>query len=183
LVRKTTSEPLPAVDLREAIAGFLRNAREPAVLEPGEELLPLDLLDRVLLGDVAGFVAHDAGELRFVLEVEEQSLGDVEEAAGQREGVDLIGVHHAVPPRQVFAIGLRGELVTDAIDVSLHPRRRIQPAELLLELRSRLLTHLDLVFAADGAARCREADNDQEDTNQVCSNFHGDFERIARPRA
>src|SRR5258708_34849678 len=34
-------EPRPAAELRDSIEAFLRNAREPALMEPGEELLPL----------------------------------------------------------------------------------------------------------------------------------------------
>jgi len=30
-----------AEELRETIEGFLKNCREPALLEPGEEMLPL----------------------------------------------------------------------------------------------------------------------------------------------
>jgi len=41
LANKTSSEARPPGDLREAIEEFLRGAREPALLEPGEELLPL----------------------------------------------------------------------------------------------------------------------------------------------
>ena len=41
MARKGTATPPSAADLRGAIEDFLRSAREPALLEPGEELLPL----------------------------------------------------------------------------------------------------------------------------------------------
>ena len=44
-------------------------------------------------GDVRYLVRHDARDLGLVVGGEDESLVDVEEAAGQREGVDLVGVY------------------------------------------------------------------------------------------
>ena len=41
MARSVAREPRPAAELRSALEEFLRSAREPALLEPGEQLLPL----------------------------------------------------------------------------------------------------------------------------------------------
>ena len=41
LVKRSGSVPRPAEELRYAIEEFLKSAKEPALLEPGEDLLPL----------------------------------------------------------------------------------------------------------------------------------------------
>ena len=41
MARSAAHEPRPAAELRSAIEDFLLSAREPALLEPGEQLLPL----------------------------------------------------------------------------------------------------------------------------------------------
>ena len=42
MARKPSGDPPSPAELQEAIETFLRNARQPALLEPGEELMPLD---------------------------------------------------------------------------------------------------------------------------------------------
>ena len=49
------------------------------------------LAGRVVGADVGGLVGHDAGQLGFLVGGQDEAGVDVEEAAGQRHGVDLIG--------------------------------------------------------------------------------------------
>ena len=57
LVKRSGSVPRPAGELRYVIEEFLKSAKEPALLEPGEDLLPLTG-DNLLPGDAR--VAADA---------------------------------------------------------------------------------------------------------------------------
>src|SRR6185503_15998269 len=77
------------------------------------------LVDRVSGRDVADLVAHDAGELGFRAHVVDEAAGDVDVAAGQREGVDGGVVDDGEGPRQVGALGARGELAAESLDVAL----------------------------------------------------------------
>jgi hypothetical protein len=56
----------------------------------------------VALGHVGDLVRQDAGQLGFVDAVD-QPLGDEDEAAGRREGVEAGIVEHAEGPRQLPA--------------------------------------------------------------------------------
>ena len=68
-------------------------------------------------------VRHHAGEFGFVVGRENQSAVDVEESAGQREGVDFIviedldGEGHA-------RVGVAHQVLTNAIDVFVDDRDR-----------------------------------------------------------
>jgi hypothetical protein len=82
--------------------------------------------DVVALHDVPDLVAEHARELRFAVEDLVESPGDQHVAAGRRERVDRRTVDHAEMPRQVRALGLRGDPAPDAVDIGLQPRIRDQ---------------------------------------------------------
>src|SRR2546422_9460198 len=65
------------------------------------KLLLAQLAHGVARGDVADLVAHHAAELGLGVQVGQDSAGDVDVAAGEREGVDHRVVHDVERPRQV----------------------------------------------------------------------------------
>ncbi len=70
----------------------------------------------VVRADVGDLVGHDAGELASSVAGEDQAGVDVEEAAGQRHGVDLVGVEDLDGERHL-AVGVLHEVLADAVDV------------------------------------------------------------------
>ena len=66
--------------------------------------------------DVGGFMGHDAGKFGFFIGVEDQAGVDVEEAAGEGHGVDLVRVDDLNGERD-FAVGDLDDVLTDAVHV------------------------------------------------------------------
>ncbi len=62
------------------------------------------------------FVGHDAGEFGLFLGAEDQAAVDVEEAAGEGEGVDLVGVDH-LDGEGHAGVGVADEVLADTVDV------------------------------------------------------------------
>ena len=69
------------------------------------------------LGDVRGFVRHDAGEFIFVARREDQAAVDGDEAAGHREGIDDGIAHHEVIELVLAFLGMAREAVADLLNV------------------------------------------------------------------
>ncbi len=76
-----------------------------------------DAADQMPLGDVRGFVRHDAGEFVFVARRQDQAAVDGDEAAGHREGVDDGIAHDEVIELMLAFLGVAREAVADFLDV------------------------------------------------------------------
>jgi len=87
----------------------------------------------------------DARKLGFVLRRLDQPAIDVSEAAGQREGVDILHINDFVGIAELSVLELRrnrfGQPLPDARDVSLR-RTVIQQGHLAFRLLRRLLAEL-----------------------------------------
>ena len=103
-------------------------SRQRLVRAELHRLALLDRVDRVLVRDVADFVAEHAGELRFVLDQAERAARDVHDAAGRREGVDAVGIEHDEVQSRSGRSDLLRERRADERDV-LVDRRILHDAE------------------------------------------------------
>ncbi|MNC87676.1 hypothetical protein D3C83_34180 [compost metagenome] len=93
-------------------------------------------------------VREHAGQLGLVAHLRHQPARDEDVPAGRGEGVQLRRVEHAELPRQVGALGLRGEPAADAVHVALQAlvgdeRRSAE------QLRGELAADLDLLLFGD----------------------------------
>ena len=96
-------------------------------------------------GDVGDLVRDHAGYFALIARLLEDSTVDVDESAGQSEGVDVSGVHH---PKTILKLGPAGvgrEPLPDLIDVR-RDRRVIQDRHLLLSFLCGLLPYLDVLL-------------------------------------
>src|SRR6266550_132624 len=67
-------------------------------------------------GHVGNLVGHNAGKLRLFHSVQDQAAVHVEEAAGQCEGVDFVGIDH-LDGEGNSRIGIANQVLTNAVDV------------------------------------------------------------------
>ena len=70
----------------------------------------------VVGADVGDLVGHDAGKFGFFVGGQDEAGVDVEESAGQRHGVDLVGVDD-LDGEGDFAVGVLDDVLADAVDV------------------------------------------------------------------
>ena len=77
------------------------------------------LVDAVARGHVADLVAEHGGEFGLVLDVGHDAAGDVDIAARQREGIDLVAVEHRESVLKVRAVALLRQPFADALHVGL----------------------------------------------------------------
>jgi hypothetical protein len=71
-------------------------------------------------GNVPDFVPEHAGQFGFVAQVREQSARDVDETAGESEGVHGLIVEHGEGPWQLRPVRHAGDPFADAAHVALH---------------------------------------------------------------
>jgi hypothetical protein len=116
------------------------------------ELGALELLDGMAVCDVGDLVAEDPGKLGLVLQFIEEAARNVDEPAGEGEGVHFVVVEHAELPGEVGAGRVGGEVHADFLDVLLDRGVGVEAAELTLELRGGLTAHGDFLLFTDGAA-------------------------------
>jgi hypothetical protein len=121
-------------------------------------LLAGGALRAVAGGDVADLVADHPGQVGLAFHVGHQAAGDVDIAAGQREGVDLRAVEHREMPFQVLAVRLLGQALAQLVHISLQPGIRIGAVFLqhlfvglpALGDLAALVHHRDLALPGDG---------------------------------
>ena len=77
------------------------------------------LLHRVAGGNVADLVAQYAGELRLVVEVGHDAAREVDESAGDGEGVHHVAIDEAEGPGQVGAVTAGGHGLTLLVEEGL----------------------------------------------------------------
>ena len=77
------------------------------------------LLHRMSRRDMTDFMADDAGDFGFGVQVGEDAARDVDVAAGERESVDLIAVDDGEVEFEFRAVRELREPLTDAVDVIL----------------------------------------------------------------
>ncbi len=99
------------------------------------------LAHAVARGDVADFVAQDGGQLGLGIEHRQHAAGDVDVAAGQGEGVDLLAVEHGEAVNQILTVASGGEPLSHLLDVALESRVLIAPV---------LFQNLIVGLASDG---------------------------------
>src|SRR3954447_20601827 len=87
----------------------------------------------------------DACQFAFIARGVDHAAVDVNESAGQREGVDVRLVDDAEAILKLRPARVRGEALTDAIQVRIR-LRVVQDRELLLRLHCRLLADVDIVL-------------------------------------
>ena len=92
-------------------------------------------------GDVADLVTQHGGQLGLGVQIGEDAAGDIDIPAGQREGVDLRGIHHQKLVLQTGAVTGLGQALADVVDIALQDGIVI----------SAVLRAYFLVFAAPGA--------------------------------
>src|SRR6476469_4735588 len=78
----------------------------------------LHLFHRMSLHHVADLVAQCAGELVEVVRAFDKAAVHVDKTAGQRERVDLLGVHDVEMPIEIAATRLAGDRLAKVLDVS-----------------------------------------------------------------
>ena len=91
------------------------------------ELLFCQLARRMPGGDVPDLMAHHTGKLRLGVQVGEDAARDIDEATGEREGVDHGIVDHAKRPRQIGTLRAGREPRAKLLDVALEPRIPVDP--------------------------------------------------------
>jgi len=104
----------------------LRHRDHPDQQPTHRELLLAHLLRGVAAGHVPDLVPDDTRELRLGAEVRQDAARDVDEATGQREGVDGRIVHDLEAPGQPGPLGGGGQPLADPIDVGLDLGVRVQ---------------------------------------------------------
>ena len=67
-------------------------------------------------GDVGNLVRHHSGELGLFLRAQDQAAVHIEEAAGQREGIHLVGINH-LNGEGHLRIGIAHQVLPHAVDV------------------------------------------------------------------
>ena len=108
---------LAPVTRQQRIADDVDQLLSDLVAEPGHDLgqnagadlrrhRARVLVDAVACGDVADLVAEHGGELGLVLDVGHDAAGDVDVAARQREGVDLVAVEYRESVLKVRTVAL-----------------------------------------------------------------------------
>ena len=110
----------------------------------------------VVGADVGGLVRHDAGELGLFVRGQDQAGVDVEEAAGQGHGVDLVGVDH-LDGEGDLAVGVLDDVLADAVDV-LDDDGVGDQVRGLLDLHGVLLADADLPVGGVPVAHAAAAD-------------------------
>src|SRR5258708_32722480 len=95
-------------------------------------------------GDVGDFVGHDAGQFRFFVGGQNQAGIYIEEPAGQREGVDLVGIDD-LDGKGHFGVGIAHQVLPDAVYVFVDDRVLNQLYG-LFNLHGILLAHANLFF-------------------------------------
>ena len=78
--------------------------------------MPRHLARRVVGADVGGLMGHHAGQFGFFVGIQNQPGVDVEEAARQSQGVDLVGVDDLDGERHL-AVGVLHDVLADAVHV------------------------------------------------------------------
>ncbi len=101
-------------------------------------------------------MGHDPGQLRLLVGIQNQAGVDVEESAGQRQGVDLVRIDDLDGERNL-AIGVLDDVLADAVDV-FHDHRIGDELGALLDLRGVHLAHLDLGVGRVPVAHAAPAD-------------------------
>ncbi len=94
---------------------------------------------------VRDLVREDSGKLAFGACVFDDAAVYVNEAAGQRERVDVRGVHDAEAVLKLRSSRIRRQPLSDAVDVRVG-LRVIDDGKLLFCLRRRLLADLHVVL-------------------------------------
>ena len=77
-------------------------------------------LQMMLQDHVGDLVAQHAGQLRFVVHVQQQAAGDEHVTARDGEGIDVVRIHHREMPGQVRPIALQGDPQAHLVHVVLH---------------------------------------------------------------
>ncbi len=106
------------------------------------------LVGPVAQGHVGHLVGQHAGQLRLASRRLEEAAVHVHRAAGEREGVDLGGVHGLDRVGIARARSLRGQLGDDLVEVAVHVRIA-QQRELSLGLHRGLTSDLDVLLHAE----------------------------------
>ena len=88
------------------------------------------LADGMVGADVGGLMSHDAGQFRLFVGVEDEAGVDVEEAAGQGQGVDLIRIDD-LDGEGNLAVGVLDDVLADAVYVLDDHRIGDEPGALL----------------------------------------------------
>ena len=95
-------------------------------------------------GDVRDFMRHHARELRFFIRGKDQARVHVEEPAGKRKGVDLVGIHD-FDGEGHLGIGIPHQVLADPVHV-LGDHRILHHLHARLDLLGVSLTHADLAL-------------------------------------
>ena len=111
-----------------------------------------DLAHQVALGDVRGFVGHDAGELVLVARRQDQAAVDGDEAARHGEGIDDRVAHHEVVELMLAFLGPARQAMSDLLDVVAH-LRVFQHAAALAHLPEPAESGLVLILQGHGRIR------------------------------
>ena len=85
---------------------------------------------------MGNLVGHHAGQFRFRLRGQEQPGVDKAETAGQRKGIDVIGINDLNRERDL-GIGIANQVLTDAVDKLAHDRVHHDPGLLFYLLGQR----------------------------------------------
>ena len=101
-------------------------------------------------GDVPDLMAEDRGQRRFALEVDEETAGDGDEAAGEGEGIGAGVVNHAEFPGEFGAFAEPGQAPADLLDIAVELGIGVDPAHLLHRLGKGLAPDADLFVGGDG---------------------------------
>ena len=105
---------------------------------------------------MGGLVRHDAGQFGLFVGGEDEAGVDVEEAAGQGHGVDLVGVDD-LDGEGNLAVGVLDDVLADAVDVFDDDRVGDQVGG-LLDLHRVLLADADLRVDRVPVAHAASAD-------------------------
>jgi TrmH family RNA methyltransferase len=126
-------------------------------------LLLLHLLDRMAKYDVTDLVTKNAGELGHVLSALDEASVHIDEPAGHGKRIYFTAVDDEEPPIETGAARVRRDLIAEEVDVAIGFRIG-DHGQLLIDLRSFLLTHLHFLLGGYPAARHpdyqRERDKD-----------------------
>ena len=101
-------------------------------------------------------MGHHTGQFRFLIGVQNQAGVDVEEAARQRHGVDLVRIND-LDGEGNLGVGVLYEVLADAVHVFNHHRIGNELCA-LFDLRGVHLAHLDLGIGGVPVAHAARAD-------------------------
>src|SRR6266404_5496515 len=95
-------------------------------------------------GNVSNFVGHHAGQLGFIVSGEDQARINVEETAGQREGINVVRIND-LDDEWHLRIGVADQVLAQPVDVFADSRISDQLGG-GLDLQGVVLAHRDLLF-------------------------------------